>query len=240
MIVVPVIDIKDGLVVRAIRGLRDLYKPISDSVYGTCDPLKLAYKFMLEGFKVIYIADLDSILNGRINEAIFNSLRREARIKIMADIGVDCEEKLEKAVQIADYPVIATESAPSLNFLSRALKACNSNVFLSIDLKNDAIVSRAPEIAGKNLEEACEILSKLNVRKIILMDFNRIGSCSGPNIDGAKYLVRRGFEVYVGGGVRGLVDIIELCREGVSGVLVGSALHSGKVRVQDLKSLGFI
>ncbi|MEM2314982.1 MAG: HisA/HisF-related TIM barrel protein, partial [Candidatus Nezhaarchaeales archaeon] len=64
-------DIKGGLVVQAVRGLRELYKPISNSIYGTCKPLELACKFASEGFKTIYVADLDAILGSNINEDVF-------------------------------------------------------------------------------------------------------------------------------------------------------------------------
>lgn len=239
MIVVPVIDVKGGLVVHAIRGLRNLYKPISSSVYGTCNPLELAYKFVSEGFKALYIADLDSILSGELNEELFNSLR-SVEAKVIADIGVDSKEKLKKVAELADYPVIATESIPSLNFLSEALEACGDEAFLSLDVKDGIVVSRAPEVAGKRLEEVCGLVGRLGVRRVILVDFDRIGSYLGPNIDYARLLVRMGFEVYVGGGVRGLDDIVELSKEGVVGVLVSSALHMGRVKVQDLKLLGFV
>ncbi|MEM0082991.1 MAG: HisA/HisF-related TIM barrel protein [Candidatus Nezhaarchaeales archaeon] len=239
MIVIPVMDVKSGVVVQAVRGLRELYKPLSNSIYGTCKPLELACKLASEGFKTIYIADLDSILGSSINEEVFNSLR-SIGVKIIADIGVNDVEKLKKAFELADYPVIATESAPNLSFLLKALEACKESAFLSLDIKDGIVVSKAPEVAGKRLEEVCELIIGFGVQKVILIDFDRIGSYLGPNVEIAKQLIKMGFEVYVGGGVRGLDDIIKLFREGVAGVLVSSALHAGRVRVQDLKALGFI
>jgi phosphoribosylformimino-5-aminoimidazole carboxamide ribotide isomerase len=239
MRVIPVIDLKDGCVVRAVLGLRDLYKPIADSVYGTCKPVELATKLALEGFGVIYIADIDSIMFGQVNEEVFKSLRG-LKVKLIADIGVTDEEKLEKAVELADYPVIATESVSSLSFLSSALKSCSNRAFVSLDLRGGKVVSRAPEISGKSPREACELLGILGVPRVILIDFDRIGSYSGPNVEGAKSLVEEGFEVYVGGGVRGLSDLIRLREVGVSGVLVASALHSGNIRAHELRALGLV
>jgi phosphoribosylformimino-5-aminoimidazole carboxamide ribotide isomerase len=59
-------------------------------------------------------------------------------------------------------------------------------------------------------------------------------------VKGAKALVEGGFDVYVGGGVRDINDLIRLREIGVSGALVASALHSGKIKVNELKALGFI
>jgi phosphoribosylformimino-5-aminoimidazole carboxamide ribotide isomerase len=52
--------------------------------------------------------------------------------------------------------------------------------------------------------------------------------------------VEEGFDVYVGGGVRDVNDLIRLREIGVSGALVASALHSGKIKVHELKALGFV
>jgi phosphoribosylformimino-5-aminoimidazole carboxamide ribotide isomerase len=239
MRVIPVIDLKDGCVVRAVLGLRDFYKPISDSVYGTCEPVELATKLALEGFKIIYVADIDSIMGGRVSEEVFKSLRRLG-VEIIADIGVTSERKLEEAVELADYPVLATESLPSLSFLSNALKRHGDRALVSLDLKGGKVVSQASEISGKGLHEACELLKALGALRVILIDFDRIGSCSGPNMEGAKALVEEGFDVYVGGGVRDVNDLIRLREIGVSGVLVASALHSGKIKAHELKALGFV
>ncbi len=42
-------------------------------------------------------------------------------------------------------------------------------------------------------------------------------------------------DVYVGGGVRDIKDLVELKNLGVSGVLVATALHSGKISIDELK-----
>ncbi len=42
-------------------------------------------------------------------------------------------------------------------------------------------------------------------------------------------------DVFVGGGVRDIKDLVELKNLGVSGVLVATALHSGKISIEELK-----
>ncbi len=239
MRVIPVIDLKGGRVVRAVMGLRDFYKPMVNSVYGTCEPIELATRLLLEGFKVIYVADLDSIMGGAVSEGVLRSLR-DLGAKLMADIGVADEEKLEKAAELADYPVIATESVPSLGFLSRALESYGDRALVSLDLRGGRVIGRASEISGRTLSECCRLLKALGVRKAILIDFDRIGAYSGPNVEGAKELIERGFEVYVGGGIRDLNDLIALREIGASGALVASALYSGRISAQELRALGLI
>jgi len=47
-------------------------------------------------------------------------------------------------------------------------------------------------------------------------------------------------KIIYGGGVRNISDIRELKDAGIYGVLIGTALHSGKIKVDDLKSSGFV
>ena len=47
-------------------------------------------------------------------------------------------------------------------------------------------------------------------------------------------------DVFVGGGVRDINDLVELKDLGVSGVLVATALHSGKISVEELKKAGLL
>jgi phosphoribosylformimino-5-aminoimidazole carboxamide ribotide isomerase len=69
----------------------------------------------------------------------------------------------------------------------------------------------------------------------------RVGSGEGVNVAFLKKVIDDlGVDVYVGGGVRDIKDLIELNRLGVSGVLVASALHSGKISIQELKHAGLL
>ena len=49
-----------------------------------------------------------------------------------------------------------------------------------------------------------------------------------------------GVEVFVGGGVRGMADLKDLANVGVFGVLVATALHSGKITVKEIEQAGFL
>ena len=45
-------------------------------------------------------------------------------------------------------------------------------------------------------------------------------------------------KVFVGGGVRDIKDLVELKALGVFGVLLATALHSGKISPEELKQAG--
>ncbi len=71
---------------------------------------------------------------------------------------------------------------------------------------------------------------------MIVLDLLRVGSGEGVNVDFLKNVIAEvGIDVYVGGGVRDINDLVELKNLGVSGALVATALHTGKISIDQLK-----
>ncbi len=63
------------------------------------------------------------------------------------------------------------------------------------------------------------------------MDLDRVGILKGPNLDICKRVLDRlpDKKIIYGGGIRNLRDIDSLQRIGIYKVLVGSALHTGRI-----------
>ena len=81
----------------------------------------------------------------------------------------------------------------------------------------------------------------MGVSEVIVLDLARVGSSEGVNVDFLKKMLETTpMDVYVGGGVRNIKDLVELKNLGVSGVLVASALHSGKISIEELKQAGLL
>jgi len=94
------------------------------------------------------------------------------------------------------------------------------------------------------LGKPSDVLRKIqeaSVKQIIMLDLARVGSGKGVNIPLLhKVLKNREVNVFVGGGVRGIADLLELRKMGAFGVLVATALHSGKITLAELKHAGFL
>ena len=62
MRIVPVLDLKDGLAVHAVRGQRDAYGPVRSTLAASAEPVELARAFRTKlGCEACYVADLDAI-----------------------------------------------------------------------------------------------------------------------------------------------------------------------------------
>jgi phosphoribosylformimino-5-aminoimidazole carboxamide ribotide isomerase len=74
-----------------------------------------------------------------------------------------------------------------------------------------------------------------------LLDLARVGSGEGVNLPVLKEaLASLNIEVFVGGGVRDVEDLAALKNLGVSGVLLATALHSGRISPDDLRQKGLL
>jgi phosphoribosylformimino-5-aminoimidazole carboxamide ribotide isomerase len=240
--IIPVIDVLDGIVVHAVRGKRREYKPISSILCSSTDPLDVALVLGSCGFDELYLADLDAISGKQSNSSLYSLVVDKTGLKLMVDAGVSdlakAEEVLESGVSKV---VIGTETLRSLDFVSEAVdRFGNKNVVISLDLLNNAVLSR---FSQGDFAEPLALLSefeKRGVEQVIVLDLARVGSGEGVDFQLLEAaLAGSKIKLFVGGGVRDMRDLIELRRIGVSGVLLATALHSGKIRLEGLKSLGF-
>ena len=86
MRVIPVIDLKGGAAVHAVRGERERYRPLRSRIAAGSDPVGLTRAVRARfGLEELYVADLDAIAGGPGNPAVLAALAGEARV--MVDAG---------------------------------------------------------------------------------------------------------------------------------------------------------
>jgi phosphoribosylformimino-5-aminoimidazole carboxamide ribotide isomerase len=241
--IIPVIDVLDGIVVHAVRGKRREYKPINSILCSSTDPLEVASVLGTCGFDELYLADLDAITGKRANYSLYSVVVEKTGLKLMVDAGVSDLEKAEEVLGSGvSKVVIGTETLKSLDFISEAVeKFGNKSVVISLDLFGNTVLSR---FSRADSAEPLALLSKFEkrgVEQVIILDLARVGSGEGVDFQLLETaLAGSKIKLFVGGGVRNMKDLIELNRIGVSGVLLATALHSGKICLEDLRLFGFL
>lgn len=236
--VIPVIDILGGRVVHAVRGRRKEYQPLKSNLCASTDPVDVAVTLKVLGFSELYVADLDAITGGQVNFSIFKNITDKTGLELMVDAGVDDLKKAESVLKShVSKVIIGTETLPSISFVAEAVRLFGSeNVVVSLDLMGDRVLSRLALGALKDPVALLRKFQNAGVSQIIVLDLARVGSEEGVNMYFLEKILRN-FKgnVFVGGGVRNIKDLLELERTGVSGVLIATALHSGKISVKELK-----
>ncbi|WP_347989451.1 HisA/HisF-related TIM barrel protein [Methylomonas sp. AM2-LC] len=222
MQIIPVIDLKDGQVVHAVRGERSTYKPIHLHSILTASS---AFEDVLNAFltfypfKTFYIADLNAICGmGDHAELIRNVLKQHPDREFWVDNGRQLD-----SVSV-DYPknynaIIATESQQAMP------QQIDERFILSLDYKQQAL-GHVDWFMQSDYWPA----------RIIVMTLARVGSQAGPDFEKLQ-LLKKSFPVkqfIAAGGVRNGQDLHALENLGMSGVLLATALHTGAIRASDI------
>jgi phosphoribosylformimino-5-aminoimidazole carboxamide ribotide isomerase len=239
--VVPVIDLKDGTAVHAVRGERERYRPVRGVLAGDDgDPLALARTFRSElGLDELYVADLDAIGGGRDHGALLAALAGEAHV--MVDAGVGEPAPARALLDLGAHRIIVgTETLNGPAALDRLLAELPAGaVILSVDLRDGRALSPHPQVAGLAAFDAVAALHRTGLREAIVLDLARVGSGAGPDVApiAAIHGAFPDLELLAGGGVRDVEDLRALDAAGAAGALVATALHSGVIGPRELAEL---
>ncbi|PWB91927.1 nickel transporter [Methylocystis sp. MitZ-2018] len=223
MQIIPVIDIRNGAVMRARAGDRDSYKPISTPLASTSAPADVVAGFLtLHPFEKIYIADLDAIEGRGDNRCEIGALtERFPGLCFMVDAGAaSCDWRGAARVDC----VIGSETLRDSDSLHVAKH--DPNVVLSLDFRDEVFL-------GPDALDQCP---RLWPRRIIVMTLTRVGVSAGPDFARVSQISARAGDrrVFAAGGVRGAGDLERLEAIGAAGALVATALHDGALTRADL------
>jgi phosphoribosylformimino-5-aminoimidazole carboxamide ribotide isomerase len=228
MEIVPVIDLKGGIVVHARRGRRADYAPLRSPLVDGCDPVAVARALgAVCRTRRLYVADLDALGGAPVAETTLAALAAVAEPWV--DAGAAAAEQAA-ALQRAGVArnVVGTESLGP----GRALRRPDGPpLVLSIDLRDGRLISPRPELAGRDPVAAAPLAAALEARELLVIDLARVGSGAGPPLGAVADLAAAlpGLAIYAGGGVRDAADLAALQSAGAAGALVATALHDGRI-----------
>ncbi len=230
MQIIPVIDIRNGVAVRAIAGARESYAPLETPLASTSDPLDIARGMMaLYSFRTIYVADLDAIERRGSNKATIAAIAEAiAPARLWLDAG------FTRALDAAAWRAFETVD---LVFGSETLDCADAGAALREDPR--AILSLDFSAAGFLGDPRLCADETLWPDRLIVMTLARVGAKQGPDVARFDDIVARAGErrVHAAGGVRGLNDLLALKEAGTAGALVATALHEGLLAPGDFEAL---
>jgi phosphoribosylformimino-5-aminoimidazole carboxamide ribotide isomerase len=241
--VIPVLDVLNGVAVHAVRGRRKEYKPLLSVLCRSADPLDVAKALAGLGFIELYVADLDAIMGGKTSFSLFRKVADETGLELMVDTGVADLDRARRTVdsRIAKV-VIGTETLQDAEFVGEAVDALGEDrVVVSLDMMGGKVLSKLNRSVGAKPMDLLRTFQKMGVKQFILLDLARVGSSEGVNLQVLEEAVAvLNAKVLVGGGVRDIEDLVALKNLGVTGVLLATALHSGKISPDELRREGLL
>jgi phosphoribosylformimino-5-aminoimidazole carboxamide ribotide isomerase len=243
MRVVPVLDLKGGVAVHAVRGERDAYAPVKSVLSASADPVELARGFRERlGSDACYVADLDAIAGTGDHGAVVQAIAALG-LSVWLDAGVATADDARRVVSSgAARVIIGTETLREVRELAaiagaaRAARGTGADCILSLDHRADRLLGGSPAVAGAEATELAAAAWTAGIRAFIVLDLARVGARTGPETEPARQLRARlpDAEIVLGGGVRGKDDLRALARAGYQAALVGTVLHTGVLGAADL------
>lgn len=225
MKIIPVIDLKNGIVVHARQGNREHYPPINTALCQSSDIFQVIEAFLgIYAFDTFYIADLDAITDqGDHNRLITEVLTRFPQITFWIDKGYQAYDASLKHPQNC-LPVLGSESYRDETVAE--IKAHKNNFILSLDYSNSGAMGAASLFLDRTFWP----------KNIIIMTLARVGGNDGPDLDKLTEFCRQypDKNFIAAGGIRNKQDLIALSRAGIDQALVASALHSGMIKSEDI------
>jgi phosphoribosylformimino-5-aminoimidazole carboxamide ribotide isomerase len=239
MRVIPVIDLKSGAAVHAVRGERERYRPLRSKMVAGSDPVQVARAVREAlGLEELYVADLDTIAGGPLHREVVAGLAHEARV--MVDAGVTDVAAVRLLLELgAAHVVIGTETladGPALERLRAEVP--DAPLVLSLDLRAGRVLSPHADLARRGAAEALARLEHSGGRQVIVLDLARVGARAGPDVALVRTLCDRfpELDLLAGGGVRDAADLRALAEAGAAGALVATALHCGAIGPEELRA----
>ena len=226
--VIPAVDIKNGKVVQLQQG--DEKKIIIE----LDDPVSIAKKWVEMGAKTLHVIDLDGAFEGRLkNEKIIMKIK-ELEVELQVGGGIRdlkiAERLIEEGIDRIIFGTLAMERSDEVR---EFIKENPKRVMIAIDSKKGFVTYRGwKSVSCVKTIEFAKLYDGLDV-SFLYTDVDVEGMMKGIILERVREVVTSlKNPVFIAGGISSVEDIKIIKDCGASGVIIGSALYTGRI---DLK-----
>ena len=234
MIIIPAVDLKEGRCVRLSQGRMD-----QESVYSE-NPVEMAERWVSKGAERLHVVDLNGAVTGKpFHRSLIKEMVRSVHIPIEVGGGIrdlaTIEDYLSSGVS---WVILGTAAFQNRALIEGACRRFPERVILGIDAKRGRVAIQGwNEVVSLEAVELVKQVEGIGLSAIIFTDIERDGMGTGLNFESTKNLTRStSIPVIASGGVSRIEDIEQLMAleaDGVVGVIVGRALYTGQVDLEE-------
>ncbi len=237
MILYPAIDLIEGKVVRLVEGDFD-----QETVYAM-DPFSILKKYHAQGAEFLHLVDLSGAKNYQQRQtSLITQVLQTSPLKIQVGGGVrtliDIKELIEAG---ADRVVLGSVVVKNPDLAFKALETFGPNKItfaLDVRIENERAIVKTQgwtESSGLTLEQTTVPFLQKGLQRILCTDIAVDGRPLGPNVELYKRLCVSfpNLEIQASGGVDTLNDLQSLKTSGVHSVVIGRALLTEKINLNE-------
>jgi len=234
LIVIPAVDLKDGRCVRLSQGRMD-----QESVYSE-HPVEMAKHWESKGAERLHVVDLNGAVTGNpVHRSLIKEISQSVRIPIEVGGGIrdlpTVEDYLSSGIR---WVILGTAAFRNRSLIEETCHRFPERVILGIDAKGGKVAIQGwNEIVSLGAVDLTRQFEGMGLSAVIFTDIERDGMGTGLNFQSTRDLARStSIPVIASGGVSRIGDIehlMELEPEGIIGVIVGRALYTGSLDLEE-------
>ncbi len=226
----PSIDVREGAVVRLLRGDYSLQTTYDD------DPVGVARRFDAAGARWIHVVDLDAARDGgNPNLSVIEAICANVSAKVQTGGGVrtvaDASDRLAAGVARV---VVGSAAVEDPGIVDELATLYPGQVAVGLDVRGrDVAIHGWTESTGLDLITLARRFARPGVAAIISTDIGRDGTLAGPNADPYRALLDAVDVAVIASGGVGTLDDLRLLDRRLAGVIVGRAIYENRFTVEE-------
>lgn len=234
MEVIPAIDLLDGKCVRLYQG------DYSQSQVFDENPVAVAKQWVEQGATRLHLVDLDGAKTGEsVNLKSITAIVQA--VPIAVEVGGGLRDRTSVATLLdmgVRWAILGTVAVEKPELVAELCQEFPGKIIVGIDARNGKVATRGwLETSVVTAQDLAQQMAQKGVAEIIYTDIHRDGTLIGPNLEALRELASNlSIPVIASGGVSSLTDLLSLLALeplGVRGAIVGRALYTGDVSLQE-------
>jgi phosphoribosylformimino-5-aminoimidazole carboxamide ribotide isomerase len=231
MLIIPAIDLKEGCVVRLLRG---------EAAHGTVfsnDPVEVALRWRSGGAEYLHVVDLDGAFEGEPAQfGMVVQIARESGLPAEVGGGIRTRDTVLRYLNAGlDRVVLGTRALESPEWLGKLCEEFPGRIAAGVDARGGRVAVRGwVETSEITALELAHRLSGIPLRAVIFTDISTDGTLAGPALESTRAFAEAvRLPVIASGGVGCIEHLRQIARLPVEGAIVGRALYTGAVSLTE-------
>jgi|Deesub1362A_J573_1020465.scaffolds.fasta_scaffold00290_18 phosphoribosylformimino-5-aminoimidazole carboxamide ribotide isomerase len=225
--ILPAIDLRKGKVVQLQQGDFDR------EIISLDDPRKVAEQWIEEGATGLHIIDLDGAVGGKLTHSrTISSIRRSfPDVTIQVGGGIRSEETALTLLNMGvDRVILGTVAVEKPEIISRLSEKFPWQIMVAIDSRKDRVMIKGwKEDSGVKTLDLARTFEDLEI-SFLFTNIEVEGLMKGINYNIIERTVKSlKRPCYISGGITKNEDVLAIQETGAKGVVIGSALYTGKI-----------